>query len=102
MSFFLCFVRTSHHLSGFKKKKKKIPNRSPQTLKFWDMSPLNITRNASSVLDPPRSSLSPACSVGSELTMVTGIRDPPVIGKCSFSKQDSVVCVRTVKKPSVC
>ena len=86
VSLFLCFfVQSSRHLSGYK---RKYPIPFSTNLNLRDVSSCNVTRPVCSVLDPPRFETSPVCIVESKLTTDTGIRDPPVIGKCFISKQE--------------
>jgi len=85
VSLFLCFVRSSSHLSGYR---RKSPIPFSTNLNLRDVSPCNVTRAVCSVFDPPRFETSPVCIVESELTMGTDVRDPPVIGKCFISKQE--------------
>jgi hypothetical protein len=72
-------------LSGYETK-SPIPFSTNPNLR--DVSPCNVSCPVCSVLDPPRFETSPVCTVESKLTMGTGTRDPPVIGKCFISKQE--------------
>ena len=86
LSLFLCFISSSRHLSGYKTKSPAYL--SPEISTCRTCRHCKVTRSVCSVLDPPRFETSPVYIVESKLTMGTGIRDPPVIGKRFISQQE--------------
>ena len=69
-------------------RKTKSPIPLSTNLNLGDWSTCKVARPVCSALDPPRFETSVVCIVENNLSMGTGIRDPPVIGKCFISQQE--------------